>query len=65
MSWCRAEVVAVDLRDLFDGLDVGEGIAFAEEISDRLAANDMAVRVCDELDEIIADKLLSAALDGV
>jgi hypothetical protein len=57
-----AEVVFVDLRDLFDGLEAGASIALAEAISDRLAASETAVRVCNELDEIVADKLLAAAL---
>lgn len=57
-----AEVVLVDLRDLFGELDAGGSIEVADEIGNRLDASDMAIRILDEIDEIIADKLLAAAL---
>ncbi len=54
----------VDLRDMFEGLDARATIYLAEEISNRVAANDTAIRVLDEIDVIIADKLLAALEDN-
>ncbi|HEV8683196.1 MAG TPA: hypothetical protein VGS09_10565 [Actinomycetota bacterium] len=53
----------MELRDLFEGLDAGASIALAEEIGNRMDANDTAIRVLDEFDEIIADKLLAEVLN--
>jgi hypothetical protein len=53
----------MELRDLFEGLDARESIALTDEIGNRVAANDTAIQVLDELDAIVADKLLAAALD--
>jgi hypothetical protein len=52
----------VDLRDMFEGLDVSDSFALAEDIGNRLDAHDTAIRVLEEFEEIIADKLLAAAL---
>lgn len=54
----------MDLRDMFEGLDARATIYLAEEISNRVAANDTAIRVLDEIDVIIADKLLAALEDN-
>ena len=53
--WCFAE-----LPDPFDEMNASASIALAEEITNRLEASETAIRVCDELAEIIADKLLAA-----
>jgi hypothetical protein len=52
----------MELRDLFEELDIGASIEVAEEIGNRVDASDAAIRVLDEIDSIIADKLLAAAL---
>jgi hypothetical protein len=49
----------VDLRDLFEGLDPESSVALADEIGNYLEASDTAVRVLDEISEIVADKLIA------
>lgn len=53
----------MDLRDLFDELDARATIELEEEIGNLLDASDAAIQILDEIDMIIADKLLAAALD--
>jgi hypothetical protein len=57
------EVMDVDVRDLFEGLDAEDSIALADEIGNRLNASETAIRVLDEISEIIADKLIATALE--
>jgi hypothetical protein len=56
------EAVRMELRDLFEELDVGASVEVKEAIANRIDASNAAIRVLDEIDEIIANKLLAAAL---
>jgi len=57
-----AEVTVMELRNLFEELDVGASVEVKEEIANRIDATYAAIQVLDEIDSIIADKLLGAAL---
>jgi len=52
----------MELRNLFEELDVGASVEVKEEIANRIDATYAAIQVLDEIDSIIADKLLGAAL---
>ncbi|MEX1046931.1 MAG: hypothetical protein WD757_00560 [Actinomycetota bacterium] len=54
----------MSIRNMFDGMTADETLSLSEEIVNRMTASDISIRVCDELDDIMGDKLAEEVHPG-